>query len=476
MKISACIIAKNEEENLPRLLESIKNRFDEIILVDTGSIDRTVEIAKSYGCRVFLHRWRGFADARNRAVKEATGDWLWHFDADFELEHREFEKALVAMKQAPSDVEAFSIGVRNLGLDGKVKAVSSHIFIHRKGIEWEGKVHESPKTEKVIGIPVFVNHYGYADPEILLKKAERNLKLLQEEIAGLPKGSQKYNFKLFFLVQTYAILSNKRRDFLQLARNYAEEFLKNASKEPDKYGFFLVFMYNYYGRILWELEDFGELKSVINDFKKRGFKLPEMSFLAYKLLKREKNREKALEELVETAVLLDRIVENPFSLKWGGVSECLPLYEETIFKTCPPEIHCERQKEIEKLWRKSGGRNLGLLVYWLTGSKKVLKKLAYKYPDDLFVHTLLFRHLVENREIEEINRFASLNIPFSWIYRAQILEWNGDVEGALRLYVNFLKQKPNAQLLFYLLKRFSTPLKSLYSLTIMGSENQKLRR
>lgn len=69
MKVSACIIAKNEEENLPRLLKSLAGKFDDIVLVDTGSTDKTKEIAREYGCRVYEIPWSGFADARNAAVR-----------------------------------------------------------------------------------------------------------------------------------------------------------------------------------------------------------------------------------------------------------------------------------------------------------------------------------------------------------------------------------------------------------------------
>jgi len=469
MKISACIIAKNEEKNLPRLLRSLKGKFDEIILVDTGSTDRTVEIAESFGCKVFRHRWKGFADARNRAVKEATGDWLWHFDADFELEDREFRKALVALKGAPPDVEAFSIGVKNFGLNGKVKAVSSHIFIHRKGIEWEGKVHESPKTHRVVGIPVFVNHYGYADPELLLKKAKRNLELLKEELSGLPKGSREYNFKLFFLVQTYALLSSRNRSFLTLALKYAEEFFEGTKDKPEEYGFFLVFMYKYYCSILWELGNYERVKEVISEFRRLGFELPELSFLNYRILRLEKRENEALDSLIETAVLLDKLNENPFSLKWGGASECLPLFEGELLFSSPPKVSFQRVKEIERFWKRKRGRNLGLVLFWLTKNEKVLKKLVFKYPEDLILHTLFFSLLVKLGKKEDIERFSRVNRSFSKLYKAQLLEWEGKKEEALLLLLNFLQENPNQYLLFYLCDRFP----SLSKIFKLSDDNSK---
>ena len=85
--ISACLIVKNEEKFLPQCLESIKNAVDEIIIVDTGSTDRTVEIAKSYGAKVYHHPWRNsFSEARNHSLSYATCDWILQIDADESLE------------------------------------------------------------------------------------------------------------------------------------------------------------------------------------------------------------------------------------------------------------------------------------------------------------------------------------------------------------------------------------------------------
>ena len=83
MKISTCLIVKNESENIGRCLDSIKNISDEIIVVDTGSTDDTVEIAKSFGARVYFYGWdNNFSNARNHALDKATGDWIIFLDAD----------------------------------------------------------------------------------------------------------------------------------------------------------------------------------------------------------------------------------------------------------------------------------------------------------------------------------------------------------------------------------------------------------
>ncbi|MFQ5343155.1 MAG: tetratricopeptide repeat protein, partial [Anaerolineae bacterium] len=85
--ISLCLIARDEEAHLPRLLDSVGEAVDEIVLVDTGSTDRTMEIARSYGARVIEFPWRDdFSAAKNEALRHATGDWILHLDADMYFE------------------------------------------------------------------------------------------------------------------------------------------------------------------------------------------------------------------------------------------------------------------------------------------------------------------------------------------------------------------------------------------------------
>ena len=90
MQLSVVIITFNEEANIGCTLESVKPLVSdgkgEIIVVDSGSTDRTVEIAKSYGAKVFVEEWKGFAAQKNSAIDKATGSWILSLDADEEVE------------------------------------------------------------------------------------------------------------------------------------------------------------------------------------------------------------------------------------------------------------------------------------------------------------------------------------------------------------------------------------------------------
>ena len=461
MKLSACIIAKNEEKNLPRLLKSITGKFDEIILVDTGSTDRTKEIAKSFGCKVFEHKWNGFADARNRAVKEATGDWLWHFDADFELEEGEYRKALTLFKRIPKDIEALSIGVKNFDSSGRVKALSFHTFIHRAGIMWKGKVHESPMTGKVIGVPIFVNHYGYSDKYVMLKKAHRNLKLLEEEIANLEYNSKDYIIKLFFLVQTYLLLSTEEHTYLSEAKKKAEEFLEKANWDFESYGFLLVYMLNYYLNILWSFREYGKLQLFLKKILGRKIKLPEIYFIAYKTYRTEGSEKKAFAFLLKTAELLDVVTTNPFSLPWGAVTECLPTFEREILNYDPPKLPTTFHKILERKWKKRKGRNLGLLLYWFSDGYsrlKVIEKLAKRYRDP-FLEKLLFAELLSRKEKEKIRRLIS-TVLLRELFIAAYYDLAHEEDKAIYYYLQYLSKYKDSWIAEYVVNRFNEQLKS----------------
>src|SRR6266852_6390984 len=87
--LSVVIITYNEEANIGRTLESVmplvRDGKGEIIVVDSGSTDRTIEIAKSFGAKVFVEEWKGFAAQKNLAIDKATGEWVLSLDADEEI-------------------------------------------------------------------------------------------------------------------------------------------------------------------------------------------------------------------------------------------------------------------------------------------------------------------------------------------------------------------------------------------------------
>jgi len=114
MSLSVAIITKNEEANIRRTLESVK-WADEIVVVDSGSTDRTCEIAREYGAKVFVEEWKGFAKQKNSALEKCTGDWILSLDADEEVSE-ELKDFLHSTFRAGGDLphtSALGIGRKN---------------------------------------------------------------------------------------------------------------------------------------------------------------------------------------------------------------------------------------------------------------------------------------------------------------------------------------------------------------------------
>src|ERR1700688_2328070 len=99
-RLSICIITLNEAHDLPRLLKSVEGLAEEIVVVDSGSTDATVEIARSAGVRVLTRAWTNYAEQKNFAAAQASEDWILLLDADEELSE-ELRGSILDWKAAP---------------------------------------------------------------------------------------------------------------------------------------------------------------------------------------------------------------------------------------------------------------------------------------------------------------------------------------------------------------------------------------
>lgn len=108
MKLSVCIITKNEESNLPRALASVSRVADEIVILDSGSTDQTVEIAKNFHAKVFIEEWRGYAAQKTRAMQLASHSWILFLDADEALSD-ELQIEINHLKEKELSVDGFMI-------------------------------------------------------------------------------------------------------------------------------------------------------------------------------------------------------------------------------------------------------------------------------------------------------------------------------------------------------------------------------
>jgi len=195
--ISLCMIVKNEEKFLPQCLESVKDYVDEIVIVDTGSTDSTVDIARKYTDKVFFHPWEGhFSKHRNQSIKYATKDWIFILDADEVLVKECAQAVRESIKN--ESIDSIYVVVRNAFDGGTGEAVHNSIRIFRNNgkICYEGRVHNRiVGTEMSKIYPITILHEGYNLPrEESRKKFVRTSELLKKEIEENPQHPRAYHY------------------------------------------------------------------------------------------------------------------------------------------------------------------------------------------------------------------------------------------------------------------------------------------
>lgn len=228
MKISTTIITLDEEENIERCLNSVKGLASEIVLVDSGSTDKTVEMAKNMGAKVFSHDFTNFAEQKNFALSKTTGDWILSLDADEEID-KELAKEI---KMAIEDdrYNGYLIPRKNFILGAQIKhswwSPDTHIWLWRKGTgKWVGKVHEEVVVEGRVGrLKNAKNHYQSSKVEDFIKSNN-----LYSEIMAKQLFEKKIKFSLlymfFYPVREFLIRYFYKLGFLDGWRGFALSYL-----------------------------------------------------------------------------------------------------------------------------------------------------------------------------------------------------------------------------------------------------------
>ena len=181
MKISATVITLNEEKDLPRCLSSIKNLVDEIIVVDCGSTDKTIDIAKKFGAKVYSRKFDNYANQKNFAVEKTSGDWILSLDADEEVTPTLSNEIASSIKHQASNFVAYSIPRKNIIFGKFIKytrwqpELDRHIWLWRKGYgKWVGDVHEEVVVDGEVGkIKNPKVHYQYENVKEFLDMINR---------------------------------------------------------------------------------------------------------------------------------------------------------------------------------------------------------------------------------------------------------------------------------------------------------------
>ncbi|AVP64066.1 glycosyltransferase family 2 protein [Clostridium sporogenes] len=284
MKLSIAMIVKDEERNLEKTLIPLKKIQDyidtEIVIVDTGSTDNTVEIAKNYTNKVYFHNWNNnFAAMRNISINYCTGDWILILDADEVLYDID---ELVNLLNSNSLNDFNAVLLKRIEFLKSVEYSISNGYISpilrlfkKNTISYEGTIHEQPKFNyPVMESSIRFIHYGYDnnDYEVMEYKFKRNLSLLLGELKDDP-DSVYINFQI---AVSYT-MHNQLKEALEYIEIAYEKGKKNINKYLyviDKYCFILYNMGNYNALIDKAIEGI----KYCNDFLDFYFYLGEAYF------------------------------------------------------------------------------------------------------------------------------------------------------------------------------------------------------
>jgi glycosyltransferase involved in cell wall biosynthesis len=248
--VSVCMIVKNAQGTLYRCLESVKPVADEIIVCDTGSTDRTVEIAREYTDQVHRIPWEDdFAAARNRSIEQAGKDWILWIDAD------EYLLGAESLGKYLRDnmYNGYVIRQHHHAIDAQFKPdVPVRLFRNHRGVRFFGCVHEHPETELNKGVTpavilsdVHIMHDGYVTEAVRRKRFLRNLPLLLKDRKRHPNR----RLGLVFLARDYVhlaryemertrgVVTDKARKYLERAVQIHREHFASPTDPLHSYSF-----------------------------------------------------------------------------------------------------------------------------------------------------------------------------------------------------------------------------------------------
>ncbi len=322
MKVSACMIVKNESRNIQRCINSYKEIVDEIIVVDTGSTDNTVEIAESLGAKVFFRAWDDdFSAAKNYALEHTTGNWVITLDADEYFEDGSASKLKEAILRINknSDIDAIQCRLYNIEtkynrLIGSMPAI--RVIRNKPDIRFVGKIHEAPKrsgeflkNEYVKGVKIY--HTGYS-LEVVQSKRNRNLEMLKAE----EKTGKADSFIYYYLTETCVHLK-KYKEAIQ----YADTFISKSGFKTLVKTYPQAFrIYIYKSICMSSMKDLyteDDIFQVVSEGKKQFSFHPELIKNEAEFLFKHAKYEEALNRYKE-AVRLNKEYDYAYSNNFGS--------------------------------------------------------------------------------------------------------------------------------------------------------------
>jgi glycosyltransferase involved in cell wall biosynthesis len=285
--LSLSMIVKNEAKYLKDCLESVKTIVDEIIIVDTGSDDNTIDIAKSYDAKIFPFEWiNDFSAARNYALTKSTGKWILYLDADERL-NPDSIKEIRNIVQSGSKI---GIWCKVISIDEKNNRPNMmkyiRLFKNSPNLKFSGKAHEQILPSLVANAytikdsAIEISHLGYnVDKNELDKKATRNLELLLSEYKEVPNS-----YTAFQIAQSYAIIKEEFE---------ARKYFEIALKDKNLSGEYKTISYRYIAGQEYNRNNLDKAKELIDKGLSLGFHQPLLYMVASQIYFKIGDKERA---------------------------------------------------------------------------------------------------------------------------------------------------------------------------------------
>lgn len=257
------MMVKDEEKNLRRCLEAMRSiiqRNDvELIIVDTGSKDSTVEIAREYTDKVYFHEWfDNFSEMRNITISYAKGIYILIIDADEVLTDAELLYKYVSDEKYRS-YNAFVVKIKNFASSGGFTVLpQERVFKNDGDFKYEGAVHNQPRFKKpIMNTEIYLDHYGYLfhDKELREKKFKRTAGILMRELEKDPDNAY-YRFQL---ARSYGAHRDKREAYIEIKKAY--DLISGNMQTRQLY----IYVYGTYGIISLDNNEYDEAVRVCRE-------------------------------------------------------------------------------------------------------------------------------------------------------------------------------------------------------------------
>lgn len=271
MPISLCMIVKNEEKNLGNCLSKITKHINDIVIVDTGSTDKTKNIAKKYTSKVYDFVWcDDFSKARNFSISKASNDWVLILDADEEIIKFDIENILNFIKETPRSVGRIKINnYFEYGNEINIQYERTNRVFNKKYFHYIGTIHEQVmskdnKPYQTQNVEIFVNHVGYLNSVVKsTNKLDRNITLLKKAVLNNPNDPYQYYQlgKSYFMSKKFSDACINLEKSIELTNDFKLDYVIDL---VESYGYALMRCERYKDALY--LERFKDIYRIIPSF------------------------------------------------------------------------------------------------------------------------------------------------------------------------------------------------------------------